>query len=116
MIHAQTHDQRPLELHVDLEIDQPANFPSLDDAFYRPLATEQEESAKLDQNPEQDQEDEPPHEPTDEELLEPVVLSAIEKKLQEAQEELERRLEERKVEMEEKIQNIALAQKKGGKK
>ncbi|KAM3145539.1 hypothetical protein pb186bvf_002313 [Paramecium bursaria] len=98
-------DQRPLELHVDLDVDTPLPQPALDDGVFKPVIEEKQENQQSIHT--QHQEEEQVKEPTDEELLDPIIMQVLEQKLREAKEELETKLENRRVELEEKIKDLA---------
>ncbi|CAD8205108.1 unnamed protein product [Paramecium octaurelia] len=104
---AHSHNQRPLEIQVDLQIELPLPQPSLEDhTYYKPIVTDDTQSFKKTEMEEQEVEY---HEPTDEELLDSVIMNAIQDKLSLAQQELETRLKDRQVEIESKLQEMAAA-------
>ncbi|CAD8142587.1 unnamed protein product [Paramecium octaurelia] len=103
-------DQRTLELHMDLQMDLPLQPLPLDEALiYRPFEQKAEDDGLIETVDQEDQQ--APPEPTDEELLDPIIMEAIQKKLDLAKQELEEKLVSRQKDMEEKLMSMATKKK-----
>ncbi|CAD8135562.1 unnamed protein product [Paramecium octaurelia] len=103
-------DQRTLELHMDLQMDLPLQPLPLDEALiYRPFEQKTEDDGQIETVDQEDQQ--APPEPTDEELLDPIIMEAIQRKLDLAKQELEDKLVARQKDMEEKLLNMATKKK-----
>ncbi|CAK60647.1 unnamed protein product (macronuclear) [Paramecium tetraurelia] len=103
-------DQRTLELHMDLQMDLPLQPLPLDEALiYRPFEQKDEDDGLIETVDQEDQQ--APPEPTDEELLDPIIMDAIQKKLDLAKQELEEKLVSRQKDMEEKLMSMATKKK-----
>ncbi|CAD8131896.1 unnamed protein product [Paramecium pentaurelia] len=103
-------NQRPLELHMDLQMDMPLQPLPLDEALiYRPFEQKAEDDGQIETVDQEDQQ--APPEPTDEELLDPIIMEAIQKKLDLAKQELEEKLVSRQKDMEEKLMSMATKKK-----
>ncbi|CAD8043989.1 unnamed protein product [Paramecium primaurelia] len=103
-------DQRTLELHMDLQIEMPLSQLPLDEALiYRPFEQKPEDDGQIQTVDQEDQQALP--EPTDEELLDPIIMEAIQRKLDLAKQELEDKLISRQKDMEEKLMSMATKKK-----
>ncbi|CAD8046329.1 unnamed protein product [Paramecium sonneborni] len=110
IIQALKSDQRTLELHMDLQIDLPLQPLPLDEALiYRPYEQKAEDDGQIETVDQEDQQ--APPEPTDEELLDPIIMEAIQRKLDLAKQELEEKIISRQKDMEEKLMSMATKKK-----
>ncbi|CAD8127012.1 unnamed protein product [Paramecium sonneborni] len=110
MIQALKSDQRTLELHMDLQVDTPLQPLPLDEALiYRPHEQKAEDDGQIETVDQEDQQ--APPEPTDEELLDPIIMEAIQRKLDLAKQELQEKLISRQKDMEEKLMSMATKKK-----